>query len=53
MMMNSPELTGQAKEEWDKLERLVEKDIDSQLELHREERSKVNAWRARNGLPQI
>lgn len=48
-----PELTGQAKTEWQKLLILVERDIENLMEDHWEERSKGNSWRARNGLPPI
>lgn len=51
--MNHPELTGQAKEEWEKLERLVAAHAERQIEIQIEYRQARNRQRARMGLPPI
>lgn len=38
-------------EEWEKLQILVERDIENQIRDHFEDRAAINRWRARNGLP--
>ena len=48
--MTPPELTGEAKDQWDLLSKLVEMDVRAQIELHREDRTKTNRERVRNGL---
>lgn len=51
--MTDPKLTGQAGEEWEKIERLVGEDVECQVEDHLDERRRKNNLRALNGLPPI